>query len=96
MRLFWKVNEIKTFQPFDSSLSALDGQRSLVPKAADSDFGAENVPVFEIYFCSCFCTLVSLEWAAKAVLEYLDWQRWIVGFRSAWIFEQVSEDVNWL
>ena len=40
--------------------------RSLVPKVADSNCGAENAPVFEIYFCSCFCTWLRPELAAKA------------------------------
>ena len=48
--------------------------RSLVPKVADSNCGAEKVPVFEIYFWGCFCSLVSLEMSDKAGLEYLDWQ----------------------
>ena len=33
-QLFWKVNEVKTF----------------TPKVVDSSCGAENVPVFKIYF----------------------------------------------
>ena len=71
-QLFGKVNEVKTFQLFVSSPRVFwtESTRSLVPKVVDSNCGAENVPVFEIYFCSCFCTLVRLDSSDKAGLEY--------------------------
>ena len=52
-QLFWKVNEVKMFR--HNFLSAPPrvwavSTRSLVPKVVDSKCGAENVPVFKIYF----------------------------------------------
>ena len=57
-----------------------ESTRSVVPKVADSNCGAENVPVFKIYF---------LVWSW---LPKLGWSTYICGFRLAWlIVEQVNQ-----
>ena len=75
------------FQTF-CKLARVLCSRSLVPKVADSNCGAENVPVLTIYFCSCFWDLF---WAWNCLTK-LGWStyRWICDFRLAWWLEQVN------